>query len=304
MVCFSPLVGYRAATVNENGKRPIVFNKKDGLVDRPVNVPCGQCIGCRLEKSRQWAMRCVHEASLYEDNCFITLTYDDEHLPLDGSLSVREFQLFMKRLRKKYGEGIRFFHCGEYGSKFGRPHYHAIIFNFDFSDRKLFKVNHGFRLYSSDMLSELWPFGHCLIGDVTFQSAAYVARYVTKKVTGVAADEHYTRISPDGEVFKIKEEYTTMSRRPGIGAEWFRKYRKDLLRSDAVVINGVEVKPPKFYDGMFEMEEDARFARNKRKRVLKAKKRVAKDGQPRLLVRKKVQEARLKVLRRGFDQES
>ena len=159
-------------------------------------------------------MRCHHEASLYQDNCFITLTYSDEHLPSDKSLHVDHFQKFMKRLRKRFGEGVRYYHCGEYGEKYMRPHYHACLFNFDFPDKKIWKENNGNRLYISESLSELWPFGFVTIGDVTFESAAYVARYIMKKVNGDLAESHYERVDWDtGEVYHLKPEYTTMSRR-------------------------------------------------------------------------------------------
>jgi hypothetical protein len=156
MPCFTPLKGYRSREVTKSGKRKIVFNDRAGYKDLPVTVPCGQCTGCRLERSRQWAIRCFHEASLYENNCFITLTYSEQFLPADRSVSVREFQLFMKRLRKKYGPGIRFFACGEYGEKFSRPHYHACLFNHDFKDRELFKIQNDNRYYTSEELSSIW----------------------------------------------------------------------------------------------------------------------------------------------------
>jgi hypothetical protein len=148
VTCYKPLLGYRAAERNEQGKRPLVFNPSQGLVDMPIKVACGQCIGCRLERSRQWAIRCVHEASLHEHNSFITLTYNDENLPADGSLDVRHWQLFMKRLRKRHGSGIRYFHCGEYGSKHRRPHYHACLFGLDFPDKKLWMMRNGIPLRS------------------------------------------------------------------------------------------------------------------------------------------------------------
>ena len=112
MPCYHPLLGYRSRSLTEKGKRAVVFNPRDGYVDQPVQLPCGQCIGCRLERSRVWAVRCVHEASLHSDNCFITLTYDNSHLPSDGSLHKDHFQKFMKRLRKSVGK-VRFFHCDE-----------------------------------------------------------------------------------------------------------------------------------------------------------------------------------------------
>ena len=118
MPCYSPIKGYRSKVLSPNGKRTIVFKPNLGFVDLPVLVPCGQCCGCRLERSRQWAIRCTHEASLHENNCFITLTFNDDNLPSDKSLDVRHFQLFMKRLRKQFGSNIRYYHCGEYGENF------------------------------------------------------------------------------------------------------------------------------------------------------------------------------------------
>lgn len=273
----------------------------------PVTVPCGQCIGCRLERSRMWAVRMAHEASMHKHNCFITLTYNDQHLPADRSLDVRVFQLFMKRLRKMYGEGIRFFHCGEYGSKYGRPHYHACLFNFDFPDKYLWKASEGSGepLYVSKSLQELWPFGYSSIGNVTFQSAAYVARYITKKITGDMASAHYEYIDPDtGEIFQRKPEYTTMSRRPGIGSTWIQKYSSDVYRGDFVLINGRKVKPPKFYDKYFEHEYPSDYEIMKRKRVSDGKLRAADQTPERLKVREEVQMHRYRRLKRGFEEQS
>ena len=187
MACYSPLEGYRRIG---GGWTP---RKQDSAGTR-LNVPCGQCIGCRLEYSRQWAIRCMHEAQLHESNAFITLTYADEHLPQDRSLDKREFQLFIKRLRKSIQpQRLRYFHCGEYGAKLGRPHYHACLFGFDFPDKELQRYSKtGEKLYRSDLLDSAWQNkGWALIGEVTFQSAAYVARYITKKITGEAAHDHY-----------------------------------------------------------------------------------------------------------------
>lgn len=271
----------------------MVFTPRDSFdPDTEIKLPCGRCIGCRLERSRQWAMRCVHEASLYERNCFITLTFAPEHLPKSGSLDKRDFQLFMKRLRKRHGPGARYFHCGEYGEKMGRPHYHACLFNFDFADRELWSVRDGVRLFTSKDLSELWPFGFSTIGDVTFESAAYVARYVTKKITGETADAHYKGRLP---------EYTTMSRRPGIGRAWIEKYTGDVYPHDRVVLRGREMRPPKFYDSIFELANPEAFddvkEQRKRDTVL-----VATDNTyDRLRVREKHQHLRFEKLKRGYE---
>lgn len=286
------MTGYRSRQINASGKRSLVFNKSKGFADRPVKIPCGQCIGCRLERSRQWAMRCVHESKLYSDNCFITLTYDDRNLPKHGSLVKDHLQKFMKRLRFRYGNGIRFFACGEYGEKFGRPHYHVCIFNFDFDDRKLLKEHNGQRYFTSESLSTLWPYGHCVVGDVSFESAAYVARYITKKVTGVLANNHYGPCVP---------EFTVMSRRPGIGTDFLNKYSKQIYSADFVVLRGMKMKPPKFYDGKFELTYSSDFQIIKARRKRKGYQNRSDSTQDRLLTKETVAKARLSQLKRSFE---
>ena len=186
----------------------------------------------------------------------------------------------MKRLRKKFtGRSIRFFHCGEYGelckncgfakyececgswsAGIGRPHYHSLIFNFKFPDLKLHKIHRENRLYTSKILDKLWGFGHCLIGDLTFESAAYTARYCLKKITGKKAEAHYNGRKP---------EYTTMSRRPGIGKNWYEKYSSDVFPSDSVVLRGLEMRPPKFYDRQLEKTDPDLLEKLKKIRVKK-----------------------------------
>jgi hypothetical protein len=299
MPCYHPLQGYRA-----RGGKHIVFNPKDGWIDQKVQVPCGQCIGCRLERSRQWAMRCMHEASLYEDNCFITLTYNNDHLPEDGSLNKEHFQKFMKRLRKKHqNKTIRFYHCGEYGEKYRRPHYHAILFNHDFGDKKLFKTEKEIRLYTSKELEELWPYGFNTIGDVTFESAAYTARYIMKKQTGKSAEKHYENVDIEtGEIYKILPEYNTMSRRPGIGTEWFKKYNKDVYPKDFVTIRGKKLKPPKFYDRMYEHQYPEDFEKIKDKRVELMNKNWKDNTPDRLRQKEIVKKAQLNKLKRNLEE--
>ena len=302
MPCFSPLEAYRSLEPNSNGKYPLVFGKESFDTGEKVEVPCGRCVGCRLERSRQWAMRCVHEASLYDDNCFITLTYNDANLPEDGSLHKDHFQKFMKRLRKKYApKTIRFYMCGEYGDELGRPHYHALLFNHDFSDKELWSVREDVKLYVSEELNKLWPFGYCIIGAVTFESAAYVARYVMKKVTGDMAEDHYSETDPiTGEItFKVPE-YNCMSRRPGIAFDWYEKYKGD-LRKDFVTFNGRKVKPPKYYDGLYEREDAEGFSQLKADRALSAYESKKIDHYDRLDVKGVLTEKRLKLLKRTMD---
>ena len=148
---------------------------------------------------------------------------------------------------------MKFYHCGEYGEKNRRPHYHACLFGIDFEDKTLFKQKRGNDLYISDHLQELWPFGFSTIGEVTFESAAYCARYIMKKITGDGAEEHYQWIDTEtGEVHQLKPEYTTMSRNGGIGKEWMEKFKSDVYPTDEIIIRGRRMKPPRFYDSMYE----------------------------------------------------
>lgn len=221
---------------------------------RLQTVACGRCIGCRLEKSRQWAVRIMHEAQLYDENRFVTLTYSDEHLPENSSLDKSAFPKFMKRLRKRFpDEKIRYFHCGEYGSQMARPHYHACLLNFGFPDEVVRLERGGIPVSVSEELSDLWPYGFHEVGSLTFESAAYVARYVTKKVTGRSSDEHYSRVDREtGEMVAIVPEYATMSLRPGIGKPFFDRFWKDIYPSDEVIVRGHPCKPPRYYDQLLE----------------------------------------------------
>lgn len=287
--CYSPLRGFRSRVRAASGKRTWVSNPVAGFGDRPLVIPCGQCVGCRLERARQWAVRCVHEASLYEENAFVTLTYADEWVPDYGSLRKTDFQQFMKRLRKRYGSGIRFFHCGEYGSVSKRPHYHALLFGFDFPDKTPWTSRNGLPVWRSAELELLWPFGLSEIGSVTFESASYVARYVVEKVTGERAKSHYERVDGEtGEVVRIEPEYCTMSRRPGIGRGWIEKFAAETYRADSVVVRGYEQRPPRYYDGVVELSAEAR-ARRKRKA------KPEENTEERLAVREEVRRARLRL---------
>lgn len=303
MPCYSPLQAWRGG-IGESGKRSVVFRMPSRSDAESLTLPCGQCIGCRLERSRQWAMRCLHESSLYDKNCFITLTYDPDHLPKDGSIDVRDFQLFMKRLRKAYSDiRIRFFHCGEYGERLGRPHYHACVFGFDFPDKLLYSIRNGNNLYTSQSCTSIWGKGLAVIGDVTFESAAYVARYITKKITGEDAADHYGERRP---------EYITMSRRPGIGRGWYDKFRSDVYPHDYTVVRGVKVKPPKYYDGLYEVDNKVGMDIVKSDRILSAMDRnevkfdskgrcVSENESYRLKVKEAVKLSKLKSLVRPME---
>lgn len=296
MTCFHPVKGVRFP----DGKVKFVAH---GGIHRPVEVACGQCVGCRLERSRNWAVRCMHESQLHEHNSFVTLTYDDAHLH-SISLEYRDFQLFMKRLRKSKGS-VRFYMCGEYGDDFGRPHFHACLFGCFFADREHFRrMPSGSSIYTSKELSELWPYGFSSIGDVTFESAAYVARYVMKKITGSDSDGHYEAVDGNtGEIVQRTPEFNRMSLKPGIGADWFLRYNREVygpeLR-DYVVVRGVKCKPPRYYDRLLEKYDGLSREELAYRRGLRADS-VADDSTPaRLLVREAVAKARLSFKTRSI----
>lgn len=308
MACFKPLQAFQTIKKNNLGKSDIVFGQpRDKVRYKEIQLPCGQCVGCRIERSRQWAIRCVHESQMHQENSFITLTFNDEHLKQrkqPKSLDVRDFQLFMKRLRKMFpNRNIRYYHCGEYGEQFGRPHYHACLFGFDFPDKVLFKDSNGIKLYTSKLLQELWPFGFSTIGDVTFESAAYVARYIMKKHLGKDAWLHYAEIDwNSGEILgQRKPEYTTMSRRPGIGKPWLDKYLADVYPDDFVVVKDKKHRPPRYYDSLYEIQYPSDFTAIKEARVIKAKKHADNNTPERLKVREKCQLAKLKSLVRPLE---
>jgi len=296
MPCYHPMPAVRMV----DGSVKFVSRNKAG-VDSSLSLPCGQCVGCRLERSRQWAMRCVHESSLHEFNSFITLTYSDEHLPPGGSLVYSDFQKFMKRLRKRFrGVKISFYVGGEYGeSSTRRPHFHACLFGVDFPDKQYFKRSgSGERLYTSSTLASLWPFGLHSVGAVTFESAAYIARYCMKKVTGDLADAHYRVIDDDGVITQLLPEFNHMSLKPAIGKRWLEKFETDVYPRDYVVINGVKTKPPKYYDVLFEKENPGIFSELVAQRELDAANLMPDNSYARLAVKETVVKARISQLSR------
>lgn len=279
MGCFHPNSAYQSIKLKDNGRSDIKFKTpSDSHLYTAIKLPCGQCIGCRLDYSRQWAVRCYHESKQHEQNSFITLTYDNENLPEFESVQLRDYQLFMKVLRKNIKKTsdklIKYYHCGEYGEKLGRPHYHAILFGHDFDDKYLWEINKktGQKYYRSPTLEKLWPHGNSLIGDVTFQSAAYVARYIMKKINGEAGDLHYMSFDTStGEVIRLQnKEYTSMSN--GIGENWILEYADESFEFDSVIINEREVKMPRYYDNKYEILNPEKFAKVKQQRKTKIKK--------------------------------
>lgn len=245
MACYKPIKAY--ATLSGG----VVFDelRRHGET-REIKIACGQCAGCRLERSRQWAVRITHEAALYDQNCFITLTYNNECLPRGNTLDHGHFQRFMRDLRKKHK--VRFYMCGEYGDDYDRAHYHACIFGYDFSqDRYKWKKSNGYQLYRSPELEKLWRKGDSTIGQLNFETAAYTARYIMKKITGQEAEAHYQILDCEtGEISERVPEYCRMSLKPGIGRNWLQLYWPD-VKEGRVIINGKEATTPKYYRKYF-----------------------------------------------------
>lgn len=261
------------------------------LVRRYISVPCGRCVGCKLERARQWTIRIMHEAQGYRDNSFLTLTMRDEELVYGGqqaTLFKPHLQNFWKRLRKEVGH-VRYFACGEYGELRSRPHYHACLFGFDFPDKRLLRAEEGRDLFSSELLDSLWTHGHCSVGALTPGSAAYVARYILDKNLGKEAVYY--------EAQGIEPEFTVMSRRPGIGSKWFGKYAGDVYPEDRVVgDNGAKSRPPRFYDKLFEAESPEVLREIKIKRLINAEKRwdPVEQGAKRMMNKIRFHQAKVK----------
>lgn len=295
MPCFHPLTAWM-----DPGKK-IRFQGRENAGNR-LQLPCGRCVGCRLERSRQWAVRCMHEAQLHEHNCFITLTYNETWQ--QPGLNPEDFTKFMKRLRRPLPpQSVSYYMCGEYTPINSWPHFHACIFGYDFNDKRKFKkATNGAWLYTSPTLEKLWPFGYSTIGDVTFESAAYVARYVMKKMTGEKAKKHYERIdATTGELITVHPEYSRMSLRPAIGKNWITKYKDDVYPHDHVVTNGHAAKPPRYYDNVLAKESPAAHLALKEHRKKKALSMKEDNTKDRLEVKEAVTKARLNLKNRHLE---
>ena len=298
-LCFRPIQAWYSAEVNATGKRSLVFNSyyaQRPLFANELKIPCGGCLGCRMMRSSAWAMRGVYEAREHDANSYITLTYDDEHLPENGSLCKKDFQDFMKRLRKAFPDAkIRYYYCGEYGPDKSRPHYHAAIFGLQFDDLEPWSEREGIITYTSQKLADLWGNGFVTVGEVTYESLAYIARYVMKKITGRGAQEKdpvtglrpYDKLLPGGEVVALLPEFNDMSRghrckqhrglpsRPkdcdscsgGIGYKFFDKYCSDVFPDCFLVHKGRKVPAPKYFYSLLEKSDPELYAKVKAERA-------------------------------------
>jgi hypothetical protein len=331
MPCYSPLKGWK-----DPDSGGIRFRREGAHT--AMAVACGQCLGCRLDRSRMWAMRIIHESMVHdmdEGNTFVTLTYRSKwecdsnqlkngwHVPDDWSLHKSHFQKFMKRLRrrsyeivdgKKKYQRIRFFHAGEYGAvcrhereveeceycNVGRPHYHAVLFNWSPDDWEPVGQRHDITYYTSPRLEAIWKYGFVQVAEVSFESAAYVARYCLKKRTGEGAQGHYENMDDDGVIHKVLPEYCTMSRSPGLGAEFYEQYKDDIWPADEVPVpgSGVFKKVPRYYQEILEAEDPLTLEEMKAVRKKFMQEHGDEYTPERLMDKYKVKKAQVDLLKR------
>ncbi|WNK12589.1 MAG: replication initiator protein [Microvirus sp.] len=275
-----------------------------GYVDLRQEVACGRCVGCRVERKRAWAARCMHESQFHEASCFLTLTYRDENIPSGGTLVPAHCQLFLKRLRKAIApRKVSFFLCGEYGENFSRPHYHVCLFGFDFPDKVFHKLakDGKSKLYRSALLERLWPDGFSSIGSFNYTTAAYVAGYVMKKVLGEAASEHYRVVdSVTGEAVDLVPEFVRMSRRPAIGKRWYEQFSSDAFPDDFVVVDGKQHPVPKWYYRRLKTDSPLLAEDVRQRRIERAAEHSFDRTRERLRVRETVATAQFNQQRRNL----
>lgn len=241
-----------------------------------VQIPCGQCMGCRIDRSLDWSIRCANEIQMHERACFVTLTYAPDYLPSDGNLVKADLQKFFKRLRKALAPlKIRYYACGEYGDKTERPHYHALIFGYDFPDKEFFFQSGQNKVYRSAMLERLWPMGISSIGEANFSTACYIAKYVTKKRLGKGALGYYVD-EETGEVLK-EPEFTMMSLKPAIGHTWLEKYLDDVFPSDELIHQGRKYRVPRHYTTLLERWKPELYEKVKNARKERMQERREKE---------------------------
>lgn len=337
LACYHPLNAIIVPNQKSiNGKKvikivdPLFFlnfeirNGKPFPEEYKMLLPCGQCVGCRIQYSREWANRCMMELKYHDSAYFVTLTYDDLHVPRSYytdektgevftslTLVKRDFQLFMKRLRKKFSDDhIRFFMSGEYGTNSFRPHYHAILFGLHLDDLSLYKKSpQGFSYYNSPSLQACWcdsdgqPIGFAVVAEVTWETCAYTARYVMKKLTGKEA-EFYTN-------FNIQPEFTLMSRKPGIARQYYDDH-PDIYRKEFINVStekgGISFRPPRYFDKLYDLEHPDELEAIKdirKKMAIEAQKsklqRTSLYLEELLAVEERSYESKIKTLRRTLE---
>lgn len=269
MPCYHPLLAADLGVDPDTGKKRVkILPRRLGghcnelkdyrsmYGDSLLLLPCGRCIGCIKDYKAQWSVRILLEASLYSENCFITLTYDDAHLPSDNKPHRDEFVKFMKRLRSKIGKKVRVFYCGEKGDQSGRAHYHAILFGYDFPDCVCIgRTKKGSFIYRSEILESCWPFGISSVGTVDPGAACYVAQYADKKkLSGI----------DDGS-------FIGMSRMPGLGCD---RFNLRWFKSDTIYCALGEATIPRFFHKMLEGLDPAYYEEWKESRKKRCSQKI------------------------------
>lgn len=293
-------------------------------------IPCGKCIGCRLEYAKEWATRGFLESLEWQNNYFVTLTYDDDNIHMydyvedeegytwtnngewGGTLVPKELQDFIKRLRiymdRNYkNKDIRYMACGEYGGETQRPHYHLILFNLNLPLDSFYapKIINKNMYYQNTIIEKMWKFGFSNVCPSNWNTMNYVARYITKKVNGSQADKHYAELGQEKEFFRV-------SLKPGIGENYFHKHWKEIYKNDKVYIinraGSVAVKPPKYFDELLKREQPEAWKKIQERRKHQGQNSAAvKDMQTslsrseRLLIEERSQDEKTQRLIRSYE---
>lgn len=251
MACHHPKPAY----LSSEGKVTFVRHEKALGNSAFIHIRCGMCLGCKADHARDWSIRCYHEAQHHDRNCFITPTYDPEHLPPHGTLNKSDLQKFFRRLRKT-GLKFRYFACGEYGEKKGRPHYHVVMFGYRPHQKTLRRVSKkGHPQYLSKIFTDCWPHGEVTWGEFHPSAASYVASYTADKLKSFAFDtpdpdtglRPYEVMDRDGVIWNLQPEFQLQSLKPAIGKEWLEKNWREVFPADSVAMNGREFPPPRYY---------------------------------------------------------
>lgn len=219
MKCVNPSSAHLA-----NGKVYFSTRGIEGVRRFSVKIACGHCWQCRRESSLDTAVRAQHESHYWTHSFFLTLTYDNLHLPKNSSLSRPHITAFVRELKRNMD--IMIFGCGEYGGKFGRPHYHLILFS-----------NHDIH---SEEYQKHWSFGHIDVGECTPASIAYVCKYSVKKVLGPAAHSYYADRG-------IIPEFGIFPKRPAMGRKWLEDNLQHIISNNFVYYNNSKRRIPRYY---------------------------------------------------------
>lgn len=257
---------------------PFAFNR----------INCGQCLSCRINHAKIWSERCLLESQYWDSTLFISLTYNEANLPFNGlnpTLRKKDFQDFMKRLRKRLNCKVSYFASGEYGGRTKRPHYHAIVFGLNLPDLKIFKVKKTYNIYKSQFLQDVWGKGFCTVGVCNSLTTAYTAQYSLKKSKVVKlrgnlsdfedflTEDLYGQYRLDDHEFLksqglIEKEFLLMSRRPAIGKRFFDEHMQDIIDNDR--IDGCEFKHIRYFDKLIEKVSPEDLKRLKMERISSA----------------------------------